>query len=120
MEMLYELALRPRFFLEAGPEERVSILAHELYHLSPAFDGTLAETRRHRAAPIGRHDRAAAQIVEAWRSAGAAGLSAVTGPREVTLRAWKARPPSRLLEPRRERDLYTEADLYPAIIELGG
>lgn len=117
-EMLYEIALRPRFFLEAKAEERVAILVHELHHVSPDFDGTLAEARRHRNASPESHDRAVRAVVEAWLARDAAHFSAVTGPREVTLRAWRSRPPSRLLDPRRERALYTEADLYPAIIQL--
>src|SRR5215813_10200647 len=45
--MLYEICLRPRFFLDATPEERLAIIAHEIWHIAPAFDGTLAEARRH-------------------------------------------------------------------------
>src|SRR5262245_38726931 len=45
--MLYELALRPKFFIGMNARERLAIFAHELWHISPDFDGTLAEDRRH-------------------------------------------------------------------------
>lgn len=117
-ELLYEIALRPRFFLDADARERVGILAHELHHVSPRFDGTLAEERRHRSLAPGEHERAVQEIVGAWEGAGCVGLHAVEGPREVTLLAWRSRPPSRLLHPGRERALYTEQDLYPAIVHI--
>jgi hypothetical protein len=45
--MLYSITLRPLFFRDSTPRERVETILHELFHISPAFDGTLARTRRH-------------------------------------------------------------------------
>src|SRR5215470_10328056 len=45
--MLYCVTLRPLFFRDARPEQRVETLLHELYHVSQAFDGTLDPSRRH-------------------------------------------------------------------------
>src|SRR5262245_28630857 len=44
---LYELALRPRFFLTMSAQLRAETFVHELWHIAPAFDGTLAADRRH-------------------------------------------------------------------------
>src|SRR5204862_91223 len=48
--MLYEICLRPRFFLALSRADRLITLAHELWHIGPAFDRTLSATRRHQAA----------------------------------------------------------------------
>lgn len=117
-EMLYEIALRPRFFLDTDAAQRVSILAHELFHVDPSFDGRLAEDRRHERARSDEIERAVREIVERWRAAGAEGRRAVEGSSEVTLRAWRERPPSRLLEPARDRRVYTEQHLYDAVVRF--
>src|SRR4051812_38757026 len=46
-KMLYCITLRPLFFRASTPKARVVTLLHELFHISPEFDGTLARTRRH-------------------------------------------------------------------------
>jgi hypothetical protein len=45
--MLYCITLRPLFFRSSTPQARIGTILHELYHISPRFDGTLDETRRH-------------------------------------------------------------------------
>jgi hypothetical protein len=45
--ILYCITLRPLFFRASTPEGRIGTLIHELYHVSPKFDGTLDRTRRH-------------------------------------------------------------------------
>jgi predicted metallopeptidase len=45
--ILYVITLRPLWFAASTPEERVATVFHELYHLSPRFDGTLHHGRRH-------------------------------------------------------------------------
>jgi len=45
--MLYCITLRPLFFRSSTPEARVGTLLHELFHIAPAFDGTLDPDRRH-------------------------------------------------------------------------
>jgi predicted metallopeptidase len=47
--ILYCITLRPLFFRASTPEGRIGTLIHELYHVSPKFDGTLDRTRRHAA-----------------------------------------------------------------------
>jgi len=45
--ILYCITLRPLFFRASTPEGRIATLLHELYHVSPRFDGTLDRSRRH-------------------------------------------------------------------------
>src|SRR4051812_31579125 len=46
-KMLYCVTLRPLFFRDSTVRERVETLLHELFHISPRFDGTLDERHRH-------------------------------------------------------------------------
>ena len=110
---LYEVCLRPRYFLDATPEERIEILAHELWHISPAFDGTLAAGRRHRNRDAASSDMAGAWI-ETWRSAGAPGHEMLNYRGELRLSAWTERPPSRLGSTGRRR--YSQDDLHSAVV----
>jgi hypothetical protein len=45
--MLYCVTLRPLFFRRSTARQRIETLLHELYHISPQFDGTLDPRRRH-------------------------------------------------------------------------
>ena len=109
---LYEICLRPRYFLHAEPSERLRILAHELWHVDQAFDGTLDKTRRH--GPYSAEDTAVDRWVGAWRRAGARGGAVVDHQGEVRLNAWTERPPSRLGPTGRRR--FSQADLHRAIV----
>jgi predicted metallopeptidase len=55
--MLYVITLRPLWFLESSPEERIATIVHELYHASNRFDGTLHRGRRHARLPRARYNR---------------------------------------------------------------
>jgi hypothetical protein len=46
--LLYCITLRPLFFRDSSAAERVETLLHELFHISPLFDGTLDPERRHK------------------------------------------------------------------------
>jgi hypothetical protein len=46
-KILYVITLRPLWFVASTPEERISTVLHELYHISRRFDGTLHSGRRH-------------------------------------------------------------------------
>jgi predicted metallopeptidase len=115
--ILYEICLRPRFFLDADPKDRIAIVAHELWHIAPAFDGTLAEERRHRAlskttweSQVLRFTQALADEFPNDRSFGALFLDD-----EARLRAWRVRPPNKL-PPSTFLPLdYSENDFYLAI-----
>ncbi len=113
--MRYEICLRPKFFLALDADTRVRVLAHELWHIAPSFDGTLAPDRRHRA---GADTTEVDAIVRAWRTAGEVGFEAVTHRGEVRLAAWTERPPSRLPKDAVMRDSYDEGDLHAAIVSM--
>ncbi len=119
VEMLFEIALRPRFFLDTTTMERVSILAHELYHIDPDLVGRLSEARRHAHSTPGELEHATKCIVEAWQERGSIGREAVEDSGEVTLSAWRVRPPSRMLPSEQGPQRYTEQHLYPAIVRFG-
>jgi hypothetical protein len=112
--MLYEICLRPRFFLDLDGEARLAILTHELWHIAPAFDGSLAPERRHRAETPGRFEREVSAILDTFRRrvelSPAAARLAEPGP--FLLPAWRSRPPSRLPVGARGRRRYDERDLY--------
>ena len=112
---LYEICLRPRYFLATTPDDRARIIAHELWHIADAFDGTLAENRRHRTVGPDEADRVATTWVDRWRTAGRRAQDALTYRGEVRVPAWTERPPSRLATTGRRR--YSSDDLHLAIVE---
>jgi hypothetical protein len=113
--MLYCVTLRPLFFRDARPEQRVETLIHELYHVSQAFDGTLDPSRRH--ARLGRKfSRAFRPLVRRYlRQCPPEVLApfAVHGP--VRVLAWLERPPATHARGRSRR-VYTEEQLYTATV----
>jgi hypothetical protein len=115
--MLYEICLRPRFFLDATSEERAMILAHELWHTSAAFDGTLEAARRHQQIDGDRIEREVGEIVDSWRRRGGAGGSVLAISGELRMRAWLRRPPTRVPRGSSVRLAYGDADLYAALLE---
>lgn len=112
-EILYELCLRPQYFLGGSSAERLLIFLHELWHISPRFDGSLAEDRRHRIAG----EREAATIEGLARSFSPRGRAAqvLDHQGELWVPAWLSRPPSRVPKGRTIRE-YHDADLYEAVI----
>ena len=115
--VLYEVCLRPRFFLAASPEARGRILAHELWHVSPAFDGSLAADRRHGPEhPEGALDAALTEALDGFEAADTALGPLLAHVGELRLRAWASRPPSVLPPGRGHRLRYTEADLFSAVV----
>ena len=114
---LYEICLRPRFFLEATPEARLLTLAHELWHIDPAFDGTLAEDRRHEVCSPARIEREVRAMVAALAPRQRLEETVLAHRGELRLSAWLARPPSRIPAGLTTRVDYDERDLYSAILE---
>lgn len=105
---LYEIALRPKFFRSLDARARREVFVHELWHIAPAFDGTLASDRRHSGPRIEPEviDLASRIPRELFEYRG-----------ELRVDAWLARPPSR--EPRntRARLDYDERDLFTSLVE---
>lgn len=115
--ILYEICLRPRFFLAASPAERARILAHELWHIAPAFDGSLAEDRRHATAgPDAALERTLDAALDGFDAEATPLGPLLNHVGELRLRAWSARPPSLIPPGRAHRRRYTEADLHRAVV----
>jgi predicted metallopeptidase len=115
--ILYEICLRPRFFLETKSEERILIIIHELWHASPAFDGTLATERRHRHATQDMIESEVSGIADRFRASGSRAGEFLAHVGELRMRAWLARPPSRIPPGSSLRRSYDERDLHLAIID---
>jgi hypothetical protein len=119
--MLYEICLRPAFFLRANARERLELIIHELLHVSPEFDGTLDRNRRHSRMPANEFTELAEPIAaEVTRSAPRT-IEFLSHRGEARLAAWLHRPPSLILEserPSRTVREYDENDLYEAIVEM--
>ena len=111
--MLYCVTLRPLFFLDSTPEERVETLLHELFHVSRRFDGTLHAGRRH--AVLGpAFEKRFRPLVERYLArCPAAILAPFAQDGEVRVLQWRERPPAALAPGRaRGRRVYTEAQLF--------
>ncbi len=111
--MLYCITLRPLFFRSSTAQERIGTLLHELFHISPRFDGTLDEQRRHEA--VGREFGAKLRPLvrrylrlcppELWAAFAYHG--------EVRVQQWLERPSATLVRGKRGmRRIYTEAQLF--------
>jgi predicted metallopeptidase len=107
-QMLYLVTLRPKFFRQSTARQRVSTLLHELLHISPRFDGTLAEERRHQRLPRERFRRLLSPLLARYlEGADPALLQQLAFDGEVLARQWLERPAGRA-----GRRRYTQADLF--------
>jgi predicted metallopeptidase len=111
--MLYCITLRPLFFRSSTPQARIGTILHELYHISPRFDGTLDEGRRH--ANLGSEFPAKVRPLlrrylrhcplDLWNAFAYDG--------EVRVHQWLERPSATYAPGRpRMRRVYTEAQLF--------
>jgi hypothetical protein len=88
----YEVTLRPLFFLSSNALGRLITLFHELFHISPAADGTLDPQRRH-GAPGGAFDREVETLARRYARTAPAELLVPLGHHgEVLMRQWRIRP----------------------------
>jgi hypothetical protein len=115
--MLYCITLRPLFFRDARPEQRVETILHELFHTSLQFDGTLDPARRH--ARLGKtFARRFQPVVRQYlRECSREILAPFAHHGEVRVLAWLERPPA-YHAPGRARRIYTEEQLYTATLPL--
>ena len=114
-EILYEICLRPRFFLQGNAQTRIQTVAHELWHISPAFDGTLEESRRHHNVEKSKVDAISIRMVKHTSlSPRIKRHMAYKG--ELTMKSWITRPPSRIPIDSDERLVFDETDLFENII----
>jgi hypothetical protein len=111
------VTLRPLFFRDSRPEQRVETLLHELYHVSSAFDGTLDPARRH--ARLGRKfSRRFRPLLRRYlRDCPPEVLAPFAHHGPVRVSAWLERPPATHARGRSRR-LYTEDQLYTVTVQM--
>lgn len=115
--MLYCVTLRPLFFRQARPEQRIETLLHELYHVSPSFDGTLDPTRRHARLGPG-FSRGFRPLVRRYlRQCPREVLAPFARHGPVRILAWLERPPATHARGRSRR-VYTDEHLYTATVQM--
>ncbi len=117
--MLYSITLRPLFFRDSTPQDRVETILHELFHISRDFDGTLDRTRRH--ARMGRDfGRELRPLVRRYLKECPEKLRQVFSfDGEVLVQQWLERPTSTFLpELGRMHTEYTEAHLFVGPVEM--
>jgi predicted metallopeptidase len=107
----YVVTLRPLWFLDSTPEERVATVLHELYHASLRFDGSLHRARRHAELGPAAYGRRVAALLQRYL---AAAPDAILAPFAfsgvVRARMWLERPNARTSAGGRR--LYTEKQLF--------
>jgi len=111
--MLYCITLRPLFFRSSSAKGRIGTLLHELYHISPRFDGTLDEHRRHEAMGKGFGAKLRPLVRRYLRQCPPELWAAMAFDGEVRVLHWLERPSANLASSKRQaRRLYTEAQLF--------
>ena len=117
--MLYSITLRPLFFRKSTPRDRIATVLHELFHISPRFDGTLDDRRRH--AKAGDDFEKAFKPIERrfWKQCPPHILEPFAYDGEVRVLQWLEKPQSWLPGERAShRTLYTERHLFDGIVRL--
>ncbi len=119
-KILYVVTLRPLWFLDSSPRERIATILHELYHASTRFDGTLHRGRLHSRLPLPEYDRRVRALLDRYL---AVAPDDVLAPFETTgivrARMWLERPGGFYLEPGyRGRRVYTEKQLFLGLVRM--
>lgn len=118
-KILYVLTLRPLFFRTGGAEKRIETILHELFHLSPKFDGTLASERRHSAMDAAAFEAALRPIVKRYLAAcSQEHVERFSFNGEVRVRQWLEKPPRVLRVGSRQRRLYDERQTFLAPVRM--
>jgi predicted metallopeptidase len=111
--ILYVITLRPLWFRESTPEERIATVLHELYHASRRFDGTLHRGRRHASLPKPAYDRKIRALLGRYLAVAPPELIApFAASGTVRARMWLERPAAARANGSRARRLYTERQLF--------
>ncbi|MGQ0508142.1 MAG: hypothetical protein ACT4TC_22820 [Myxococcaceae bacterium] len=118
-KILYCITLRPLFFRSSTPKARIGTLLHELFHISPRFDGTLDPEHRH--AQIGREfARALRPIVKRYLARCPPEIFAPFAHNgDVRVQQWLERPSTFFVKGRpKARRLYTEEQLFQGTVRM--
>jgi predicted metallopeptidase len=113
----YVITLRPLWFLDSTPEERIDTILHELYHAALRFDGTLHGGRRHARLPTAAYQQRIRALRTRYLELAPPELVAPFAHQGlVRARMWLERPAT----PRRGggpgRQLYTERQLFQGLV----
>lgn len=117
--ILYCVTLRPLFFRDSTPRERVATVLHELFHISRDFDGTLEHAHTH--AELGRRFESRLKPLEKrlWKYLPEALRAYFSFDGEVKVLQWLERPAGWLPGERvSHRKLYTEEHLFHGVVRL--
>jgi hypothetical protein len=119
-KILYVITLRPRWFVDSTPEERISTVLHELYHASLRFDGTLHRGRRHDRLPLARYERRIRALRDRYLARASGEVLAPLGHRGVVkVRMWLERPGGYYREGEYGgRRTYTEKQLFYGLMPM--
>ncbi len=118
-KMLYSITLRPLFFRDSTPRERVETILHELFHISTAFDGTLDRARRHER--MGRQfEKALRPLVRRYlKECPKELMRPFRHHGQVKVLQWLERPTASVVpELTSLRRVYTEAHLFTGLVEM--
>jgi len=119
-KILYVITLRPRWFVDSTPEQRVATVLHELYHASERFDGTLHKGRLHQRLPRGRYERRIRAMRDRYRAVAPDEVVAPFSHRGTArVRMWLERPGSSYrVGEYGGRRLYTEKQLFQGLMPM--
>lgn len=119
-KILYVVTLRPLWFLDSSPEERVATILHELYHASLRFDGTLHRGRRHGALPLAQYNRRIRRLTRRYLAEAPEEIAAPFAHDGLArARMWLERPGSAYDgESFRGRRVYTEKQLFYGLVRM--
>jgi putative YhbY family RNA-binding protein len=117
--ILYVVTLRPLWFLDSTPEERIATILHELYHASIRFDGSLHRGRRHSRMPRAAYNRRIRRLLARYlATAPAECVAPFAHDGLVRARMWLERPASFRAGERRGRRTYTERQLFYGLARM--
>jgi predicted metallopeptidase len=119
-KILYVITLRPLWFLDSTPRERIATIVHELYHASTRFDGTLHRGRLHSRLPLAEYDRRIGALVDRYLETAPAEIVAPFAMHGlVRARMWLERPSAFYRRGEyRGRRVYTERQLFLGVVQM--
>jgi predicted metallopeptidase len=117
--MLYCITLRPLFFRKSTARDRIQTLLHELFHVAPAFDGTLDEDHRHARLGADFYRTLRPLVRRYLKRCPKELLAPFSYDGEVRVSQWLERPGAYYMSGRgKVRRLYTEDQLFLATVRM--
>ncbi len=117
--MRYIITLRPLFFRKATLRQRITTILHELFHISPVFDGSLDLSRRHARAGSSFDTQFRPVARRALRRIEPAFLRLLEYNGEVRVLQWLEKPQSWMPgEKLSHRLKYTEKHLFEGVMRM--